>query len=262
MADVSSFPTASRPEQAEAIIIVKASPQLGDKHGETVCTAGITRTGEWVRLFPIQFRTLEQAQQYARWDVVDYRWRAPKNDRRSESRRVEHDTLQVTGKLAVKDRFGLVDPMVKSSLNDERAAGRSFAFIRPSVRKFVIEPLEANLLAEEQRRFDAYAGQGNLFMKALHPYRACPYKFSYEYEFADGRRTGRCQDWETEATFFRWRQDYGEADALRRMQHRWGKELPAKGLLFAMGTHSIYPDTWLINGLVQMSEFGQLSLGL
>jgi hypothetical protein len=32
--------------------------------------------------------------------------------------------------------------------------------------------------------------------------------------------------------------------------------------LFAMGTHSQYPDTWLINGLIQMAEVGQLSLDL
>jgi hypothetical protein len=38
--------------------------------------------------------------------------------------------------------------------------------------------------------------------------------------------------------------------------------MPDKGMLFAMGTHSRWPDTWLINGIIQMSDFGQLSLGL
>ena len=46
------------------------------------------------------------------------------------------------------------------------------------------------------------------------------------------------------------------------MEERWGEELPAKGLLFAMDTHSQYPDTWLINGLIQMAEVGQLTLDL
>ena len=46
------------------------------------------------------------------------------------------------------------------------------------------------------------------------------------------------------------------------MEERWGEELPAKGLLFAMDTHSQYPDTWLINGLIQMTEVGQLTLDL
>jgi hypothetical protein len=73
---------------------------------------------------------------------------------------------------------------------------------------------------------------------------------------------GACQDWETEATFFNWRGQYSEEQALKHMKERWGEELPAKGLLFAMGTHSQYPETWLINALIQMAEVGQLSLDL
>ena len=34
------------------------------------------------------------------------------------------------------------------------------------------------------------------------PYAPCPYRFKYDYETKDGKRTGTCQDWETEATFF------------------------------------------------------------
>jgi len=37
----------------------------------------------------------------------------------------------------------------------------------------------------------------------------------------------------------------------QRMQARWGEEMPNKGLLFAMGTHSQYPDTWLRKGNLQ-----------
>jgi hypothetical protein len=35
---------------SEAIILVKASPQAGKRHGETVCCAGVNDKGEWVRL--------------------------------------------------------------------------------------------------------------------------------------------------------------------------------------------------------------------
>jgi hypothetical protein len=31
-------------------------------------------------------------------------------------------------------------------------------------------------------------------------------------------------------------------------------------MLLAMGTHSLYPDTWLINGVIRLDEIGQLSL--
>jgi hypothetical protein len=46
---------------SEAIIRVKASPQVGKRHGETVCCAGVSDKVEWVRLYPVSFRTLDQA---------------------------------------------------------------------------------------------------------------------------------------------------------------------------------------------------------
>jgi hypothetical protein len=42
---------------AEAVVIVKAAPQVGRRHGETVCCAGIDVYGNWLRLYPVSFRT-------------------------------------------------------------------------------------------------------------------------------------------------------------------------------------------------------------
>lgn len=246
----------------EAIIIVKAAPQLSSRHGETVCTAAITRGRDWVRLFPIAFRSLEDAQQFKRWDVVRYDWQPPRDDRRIESRRLQHHSLTITGSFPKEQRFGLITPMIKASLEEEFRAGRSLAFIRPDIRTFIIEKKPDDEISQEREKFAAAAKQTDLFLAPIIPYQPCPYRFRYEYETKDGRRTGTCQDWETEATFFNWRRQYSEADALKRMQARWGEEMPTGGLLFAMGTHSLYPETWLINGLIQMSEFGQLALPL
>src|SRR5579871_3847096 len=212
----------------EAIIVVKASPQLGARHGETVCTAGITRERQWVRLFPIAFRTLQDAQQFKRWDLVQYAWQPPRDDRRVESRRVEHHSLVVAGSFPKAQRFGLITPMIKESLSDEIAQGRSLAFIRPAIRRLIVEKKPATEIAEEREKFQTAAKQADLFLAPIVPYEPCPYHFKYEYDVKDGRRTGTCQDWETEATFFHWRKQYSEQDAIKRMQARWGDELPAK----------------------------------
>jgi hypothetical protein len=53
-----------------------------------------------------------------------------------------------------------------------------------------------------------------------------PYKFKYGYRTEDGSRQGTCQDWEIEATFFKWSKDYGESKALEFMQTRFGEEYP------------------------------------
>ena len=72
-------------------------------------------------------------------------------------------------------------------------------------------------------------------------------------------RIGTCQDWEVQATFFKWSNIYGEAKALEDIQRVFGDEYPKKGMLFAMGTHSRWPDTWLINGIIRMDEVPQMS---
>ena len=38
----------------EVVIIVKAVPQPSKRYGEMVCCAGVTRQGEWRRLYPIR----------------------------------------------------------------------------------------------------------------------------------------------------------------------------------------------------------------
>lgn len=246
----------------EAIIIVKAAPQLSGKHGETVCTAAVTRSRQWVRLYPIAFRTLQDAQQFRRWDVVRYTSQRPRDDRRVESRRLDHQSLTIGGSLPSRERYGLIAPMVVESLEEERTQGCSLAFIRPKISRFTVEKKAAAELEDERQKYQLAAKQTDLFLGPIIPYAPCPYRFKYDYETKDGKRTGTCQDWETEATFFNWQRLYSEEETIKRMKARWGEEMPAKGLLFAMGTHSQYPDTWLINGLVQMSEIGQLSLDL
>ncbi|WP_157967193.1 hypothetical protein [Elioraea thermophila] len=37
-------------------------------------------------------------------------------------------------------------------------------------------------------------------------------------------------------------------------------EYPRRGMLLAMGTHSRFPDTWLINGVIRLNESAQANL--
>ena len=116
-------------------------------------------------------------------------------------------------------------------------------------------------VASEALRFKALHAQPDLFnTRPVIPYRPCPYRFKYRYRTVDGQREGTCQDWEIEATYFRWNRHYGDEQAISQMRQVFGKEYPTKGMLLAMGTHSHYPDIWLINGVVRLDEVKQLSL--
>ena len=46
-------------DPVEVCVIVKAAPETGQSHGETVCVAGIDIYGNWHRLYPMPFNFFE-----------------------------------------------------------------------------------------------------------------------------------------------------------------------------------------------------------
>ncbi|MCA0047522.1 hypothetical protein LB577_11255 [Mesorhizobium sp. B283B1A] len=249
---------ASLSPRDSAVILVKAAPRVGETHGELVCCAGLDFNGNWIRLYPVAFRTLEDAQKFGRWDTIEYGWSLPKGDQRSESRRLEHKSLVITGSLSEKSRAQFLARHVVPSLNTELEEGRSLALIRPKNPEFVIERKDVATFENEKARFRLWHDQeaNSLFGflgKSLVPYEPAPFLFKYKYETADGAREGTCQDWEIEATFLKWQRIYGETDTLRKMTERFGVEYSRKGFVLAMGTHKAYPQ-WLINGVIRLDH--------
>lgn len=247
--------------ESEAVVIIKAAPQVGAKHKETVCCAAIDLYGKWLRLYPVSFRHLDEGRKFGRWDRIRFKWRLPKDDKRTESRRIDQDSLMITGELRLSERERFLANLIVTSLDKERREGRSLALLKAEIIEFQYDRKPNEEIAGEKAKFDALHAQADLFnAKPLIPYNPAPYKFKYRYRTDDGSREGACQDWETEATFFKWSRDYGERKALEFMQSRFGEEYPREGMLLAMGTHSQYPDTWLINGIIRMNQIKQLSL--
>ncbi len=56
----------STPEKSKlrVLITVKTYPIPSSKYDELVCTAGVTETGDFVRLYPINFRDLPYYQKF------------------------------------------------------------------------------------------------------------------------------------------------------------------------------------------------------
>ncbi|MDE4143192.1 MAG: hypothetical protein P1U91_00795 [Pseudophaeobacter sp. bin_em_oilr2.035] len=251
----------SKSGETEAIILIKAAPVIGSKHGETVCCAGIDIYGNWLRMYPVSFRVLDDTKKFKRWDKVKFKWRRPSDDMRLESRHVDSQSLEIIGRMPDREKTPFLDHLIVTSLTAQREKGLSLALLKPTIQGFHIERRPQTELDFEQARIDEFHSQEDMFIpRPAVPQQACPYSFKYKYTTDDGDRDGTCQDWETEATFFKWRNLYGEQDALQRMQIQFGEVLPERGLYFAMGTHSRWPDTWLINGLIQLRTTGQASL--
>lgn len=246
----------------ECFVIVKAAPRASRTHGETICIAAVDRSGVWARLYPVSFRDLTDAQRFGRWDHLKFRWRRPRaaSDMRIESRRVDPSSIVIVGQLPAGQRNSLLNRIAVSSLKKERAENRSLALLRPEIISF--RPVRRTPEAMEQQRatYAAIEAQSALFeaIGRVIPRDPCPYNFVYRYRDDDGPHDGTCQDWETEATFFRrLKEMVSEREALNWMQQKFGEEYPRQGMALAMGTHRHRPDQWLINGVIRVTDSKQ-----
>jgi hypothetical protein len=248
----------------EAFIIVKAAPRASQTYGETVCIAAIDHNGCWVRLYPVSFRDLSDAQQFGRWDRITYRWRKPTAaaDRRVESRRVDQGSIVITGKMRDSDRHAFLNRAAVTSLKAERENDHSLAVLRCEILEFWPERQSAEEMERQRAVYNAMRQQNDFFSQAnLIPREACPFVFKYRYRDDDGVHVGTCQDWETEATFLRRRGEMrSEQAALDWMVQRFGVEFPRDGMALAMGTHRYRADQWLINGVLRMKPTNQMSM--
>lgn len=247
--------------ETQAAVIIKAAPNVGEKHGETVCVACVDYEGNWHRLYPVPFKDLRADQRFGRWDTIRFRWRLPSDDDRPESKRIDPQTLQVTGSVPKRERHGFARRALVGSLADLDAMGKTFGLIRPLKPKFFIERRSEQAITKVQRRIDRHISQADFFSEPIIPSEAIPFEFGYKFEFDGRTRRHVCIDWETEYTFRKWRDKYGEKSALDRMKLRFGVEYPERGIAFAMGTHrvKIYRG-WLLSAILRVDETDQSSL--
>lgn len=254
---------AQRSGEAEAVILVKALPQVGEKHGETVCVAAIDAYRNWLRLYPIAFRQLEDGKKFTRWDRVRFKWRLPDvhRDNRIESRNIDQQSIEVIGSLRRESRASFLAPMVVRSTKKERSEGRSLALIQPEEPQFFMRQRSTEVMQKRQYEYTKLLQSPDLFAaKELIPLRPAPYEFGYRYRDDDGAHECLCHDWEIEQTYLNWSRKYGEQDALDKLYEQFGKRFPGDGMMFAMGTHSRYPDVWMIIGVIKLALPTQGSL--
>ncbi|MEL6061244.1 MULTISPECIES: hypothetical protein [unclassified Methylobacterium] len=253
----------ARAGESQAVVLVKALPQAGGTHGETVCVAAITEYGQWLRLYPVTFRQLEQARQFGRWDRIRFKWRLPDRakDRRIESRSVDPLSIEITGKLKDREKEGFLGNAIVSSTKREYEEGRSLALIRPENPVFFWKRRSQDDLEKVRQDYQRLQSTSDLFGgQQVVPREPAPYDFYYRYRDDDGEHEPRCHDWEIEATFLKRRRELGEQGALDWMMSKFGQEYPTKGMVLAMGTHSQRNWQWMIIGVVRLDPIRQAAL--
>jgi hypothetical protein len=226
-------------EQTQHLIVtVKAAPTPSATYGETVCVAGVSAdlaAPGWVRLYPINFRYLEQDRQFRKYDVIRVQARPAAADARAESWRPNMPTLRVVGHLAAwKRRRPWLDPYVESSMCGLNQAARSDLHARSLglVRVRDVGGLDIEVhpgwTVDERRKIAAYVNQLDLFGEEDRtPLEAPRFRGFYRWRCDDpgcgGHRQGLI-DWEFVALQRRLLGSV-DAEATQKLRRRFVDEL-------------------------------------
>jgi hypothetical protein len=261
----------NRHETIDFLPLVKAYPALSKKYGEVSCIAGVRMSGtgspEWIRLYPVPFRSLSDDSRFAKYQPIRVRVQQHSGDRRPETRRPDRDSIELVGPPLSSDqawrrRRRFVEPLIAPSMCEirrlQRSHGTSLGAFRPrEVLDIVIEPADVNEGKREIAR--AWAAQPSLLddvaaNERVHQVRELeqmPWSFKYRYRCADAgcpTHTQSIIDWEI-AEFYRrvrHRDDWRE-----RLKERWIGKLcaPQRDTAFFVGNQHQHPGSFLVLGV-------------
>ncbi len=246
------------------LITVKTYPIPSDTYDELVCTAGATENGDFVRLYPINFRDLPYIQKYKKYQWIEVKAaKYGSRDRRKESYRpVDGSHIKLGESLNTKynwsERKKYVLKKQAKSIEDLRERQNvdqtSLGIFKPkAINDLVISSDEPQwkpkyLAALKQRRlWETRQASGT-------PLRKVPFKFHYHFDCDDPRCNGHkmsIHDWEVGALFWRC-VDSGDShqSAATKVKDKFLSDIcgPDKETYFYVGTVHGHPRSWIVLG--------------
>ena len=253
-------------QKLKVLITVKTYPIPSERYDELVCTAGVTESGDFVRLYPINFRDLPFSKQYKKYQWIEVMAKRHRGrDVRKESYRPDSSTIQTIGEpiksnpgnWEYRARFALrKKARSMEDLNDQREAdGTSLGIFKPkNVHDLKISADDA----EWKPSFKAALRQARLWEDrtvSKEPPRKVPFKFHYRFECDDPRCKGHrmmIEDWEVGALFWRL-VDQGDSHetAAKKVREKFLSELCGhdKETYFFVGTILAHPKNWVVIGV-------------
>lgn len=245
-------------ELTKVLITVRTYPHPSQQYQETICTAGVTEDGDWVRLYPIDYRYRPEHQKFRSWQWIEVALapRGHRNDQRLESREPDLTTLRMLGERistenAWFERRRIIDRMPHHTVSQLEALydqnRTSLGIVRPKrVLDLKVTPTDREWPAKYQWLWK----QGRLFGEQK-PLAKLPFRFQYVFECEDSSKphTAMNEEWELGVLFLKERDRKGEAAAAQSVRHKFLDEICGddKDTRFFMGTrHPL--NQWLVIG--------------
>ena len=239
-----------RSEYKKILILVKTYPSPSKTYVETVCTAGIDESGNWIRIFPVPFRRYEGYKRYSKYQWINckvYKAEAVK-DNRPESYHLDGE-IDCLEKISGAQRLGKWEERRRIVLdNEENRTYKSLDKLIEDglgnkVTLAIFKPQDIKLIVNRAHKKDSTrrklvvarveARQGDLFDPKL--YRddfklaePIPYDFKYQVTDVNGKKANwKILDWELGALFLNCKKSHhgdielAKADVIKMYRDRF-----------------------------------------
>lgn len=266
-------------ERRRILILCKTYPSPSSRHVETSCVAGVDESGRLVRLFPVPFRLITDAQKFKKWQWIEARMRKATDDHRVESHRISVDTISTLGEpLSTRNewaerRQAIAGVEVFDNFDQLELArqnrGVTLGLLRPTrlLDLTISKSRVAEWTEDEVVKLMQAQNQASLFdqdteQKSLKLLRKLPFEFHYQYECVVGGVATpykhKLVDWEAGALYWNLHRRSDWQSAFRR---KWLAEFQQRDVLLLMGTIHRFPNQWLIVSVLYPPKLPSEGLG-
>jgi hypothetical protein len=246
-------------ETKKALIVVRTYPTPAKSGVEVSCTAAITDKGEWLRLFPVPWRSLPADQRFRKYQWVELTV-TKASDPRPESYKLKPDGIRVlseplTTARGWRARKEVVFPLRAHCLcclqKQRDVDGHpTLGVFRPKLIERLAIKSESSTWTDSQL---AVLRQGHLFAESpKKELEKIPFSFRYEFRCEHDECSGHkviCTDWEMGESYRQWKATYGDKWE-SKFRERYESDMIRKcDTHFYVGTVHQHPHIWIIVGL-------------
>lgn len=241
------------------LIIVKTYPVPSSSYGELVCTTGVLENGNFIRLYPIDYRYRAYWEWYKKYQWVEVDIEKNTKDPRPESFRPRPGTriIQLTEPLPTANKWEkrkkhvlLNGVQTMCELQTFSQKVRSLGIIKPKeIIDIEIGTSDRNWKPSIQQQFK----QLHLFGPAHKPLEKIPYDFSYVFKCEHPKCNGHKMtilDWELGQNYRNMRDKYDENTAVEKVKQKFLNQMCAPNIdtHFFVGTVLQF-GTWVVLGV-------------
>lgn len=248
------------PKTKEVLIVVRTYPTPASAGVEVSCTAGVTREGEWIRLFPVPYRFLGPNQRFKKYQWIEVSVRKPTSDIRRESYKIVSESIKILSNTLSsannwKARKEKLEPLKSHCLCCIKKHRDTYSFptigmFKPRIHALTIKKEKESRWTEDQL---AKLNQRDLFGEAPKAdLEKIPYKFQYEFSCDHEECPGHCficTDWEMAEAWRQWKTKYGQNWESKFRQKFEADMIEKYDTHFFVGTLHGHPSVWIIIGL-------------